>query len=114
MTMQLLITAIVLIVTALTVLLIVNSKLVSGPQRVDEVGNRNICIANKNTYCQQNPSACWNASEAIVKEISCAERLGKSEKGTLFNCKERTYYTSEEYDSILAGILEVSCGAEEM
>ena len=113
MAMQLLITAIVLVLTALTVLLIVQSKIIGGTNQTQKGADRNLCYANRNVYCQEKPAGCWNSSEALVRGQNCATILGRNQKETLYNCNTGKWYNSTQYDQILSGAISVVCGVKE-
>lgn len=114
MPMQLIITAIVLVIAAVTILILTTTQIIGGSGKVTKESLRRECIALKDAYCINNPDRCWYSAADLeylkIEGKKCSEILGVEDK-PYFDCGAETesegWMTKRERDSKFKG---VNCG----
>jgi hypothetical protein len=89
MAIQLIITAVVLIMVAITILLLYPRYLPPTPAK--EEGLKQICLSMRDSYCEKDREGCWNSASDFAKADGkkCSELL-KTENKPYFDCSKKT------------------------
>lgn len=80
------VTAVVLLMTALTIMFITQGGLSNFLSTAQAKSGEGVCISKQNTYCTTHPNGKWDSTSYKYQEKTCKEILGY--KNDYYDCKE--------------------------
>lgn len=90
------VTAVVLLMTALTVIFIFQGGLGSFMASLSSKGAEGTCLSKKDTYCSTHPKGTWKAYKMSYQGETCQEILEEGE----YKCEEEKWVSASNKGSI--------------